>query len=219
MPPARCQASGATVSSSGRGSRSPARYQPPSSVEPKTTSQPAARSASAAAACAAPSRGQPGRAIRTGPRADAGDGGGEHRRAAVALLRERRHAGGQQRGDVGDRPAGRHRDRGRAGRRRGRPGRRAPDQERLERGPPLRVEQRREAGEHVRRARGVRDDERRGRRRHSSWNRYTTPAGASAAASIRGSASASRRAKLSVLAAISSSRRSTGVASACTPFA
>ena len=149
----------------------------------------------------------------------AGDGGGEHRRAAVALLRERRHAGGQERGHAGDRLAGRHRDRGMAGRRRGRPGRRAPDQERLERGPALRVEQRREAAEHVRRAGGVRDHERRGRRRHSSWNRYTTPAGASAAGSIRGSASASRRAKLSVLAAISSSRRSTGVASACTPFA
>ena len=63
------------------------------------------------------------------------------------------------------------------------------------------------------------EDERRRARAHPSWNRYTTPVGASAAASIRGSASASTRANVSVLAAISSSRRSTGVASACTPLA
>ncbi len=56
-------------------------------------------------------------------------------------------------------------------------------------------------------------------RRQPSWNLYTTPVGASAAASIRGSVSSSSRANTSVLAAISSSRRSTGVASAWTPFA
>ena len=54
---------------------------------------------------------------------------------------------------------------------------------------------------------------------HASWKRYTTPAGAGAAASMRGSAAANSRPKASVLAAISSIRRATGVGSACTPFA
>ena len=64
---------------------------------------------------------------------------------------------------------------------------------------------------------GPRDDD--GGGRHSSWNRYTTPVGASARGVDRGQRRRSSAANASVLAAISSSSRSTGVASACTPLA
>jgi hypothetical protein len=83
----------------------------------------------------------------------------------------------------------------------------------------LGAEQRLQPGQAGARDRRVGEDEGGGRPRHSSWNRYTMPAGASADSSTRGSAASSTRANVWVLAAMSSSSVSTGVASACTPLA
>jgi hypothetical protein len=158
------------------------------------------------------------------PAADPRDRGGEHVGGLRALLREGDDAGREQRAHLVDRAF--DGDARRAGRGRRRPRRGAPDQQRLQRRAAVGADQRRELRLGGARRGCAREDQRRGatgraRRRsaHPSWNRYTTPVGASDASSTRGSASVNTRANVSVLAAISSSSRSTGVASACTPLA
>ena len=113
----------------------------------------------------------------------------------------------EQRRHRGDLRLGRGRER-RADRRRPRRG--AGDQQRLQRRPPPGVEPSGEARQHPS-APGARAITSAAGAAHSSWKRYTTPAGAGAAPSIAAARSERSRAKASVLAAISSSSRSIGV--------
>ena len=131
---------------------------------------------------------------------------------------DRRHARGEQRRDRGDLRFGGGRER-RADRAAAHAAARG-DQQRLERRPPPASSSGRR-GPPARRPRRAHGRSRARRRRRptprgSGTRRRRAPA---PRRSMRGSAAARSVAKASVLAAISSSRRSTGVASACTPLA